>query len=318
MGDWQLFFWIVGALIAFAGLIMAFARTPPNDAISNLSQWAQWAALYRLSGWLRYRRINQLADRWAKRAMIVLAFVASVGIIVYFSSKSRSTIEPVHLVRSSPPLPAPRVSSVDLAEEVTPLSPGDLHVEDTRLFEGTCKRLDGQPCIFNTGGFVAATIYQCCPSGSRCTAHPNGVAYCKRMQTDEPPTFRDHRHNFRGEISFNDGTTASYIWLWSDLAGSEIAWARNPSELNGKTSDLRYVRFSDISRIDFVDMTPAEKEAVTAAKLSAEALKAKITYLDHHFLDEVFLYAYYWKWEGYYESGSINSKVRSLTIQAAE
>ncbi len=126
------------------------------------------------------------------------------------------------------------------------LSLGDLHVDDTRFFERAGKQVDGRPCSFNTGCMVAATIYQCCPTGSRCTVHRGGMPYCKRLLAGETSADRDSCHNFKGQIRFLDGTTASYILLWDDLGGDQIAWAQNPDDLNGGVSKLRFIPSSRI------------------------------------------------------------------------
>jgi len=55
MSGWQAFFWVLGPLLAIASLVMALARTPPKDAISNLPKWAEWAGLHRIPAWLRDR-----------------------------------------------------------------------------------------------------------------------------------------------------------------------------------------------------------------------------------------------------------------------
>ncbi len=67
-------------LVALAGLVMAFARTGPSEAASNLSRWIEWCGGHRISAWLKAGS----ADRWLYRsgmvAMAVLLFVGGMGL----------------------------------------------------------------------------------------------------------------------------------------------------------------------------------------------------------------------------------------------
>jgi hypothetical protein len=38
---------------------MTLARTPPTDAISNLSKWAEWIGIRKIPDWLRSRSIDK-------------------------------------------------------------------------------------------------------------------------------------------------------------------------------------------------------------------------------------------------------------------
>ena len=80
MGGWQAFFWVLGALVALANLIMALARTPPNDAMSNLAQWAEWVEnliIFRCG--CAIEGPNQVAYRWAMATAVIVAFAAMGG-----------------------------------------------------------------------------------------------------------------------------------------------------------------------------------------------------------------------------------------------
>ncbi len=81
MGSLQIFFWIFGALLGIAALLMAFARTPPDDAISNLSKWAKWAGIHHVPTWLRNRAADITVIRWA---YILSAIMIAGGLIIYF------------------------------------------------------------------------------------------------------------------------------------------------------------------------------------------------------------------------------------------
>jgi hypothetical protein len=83
-----------------AGLVMALARTPPNEAASNLSKWLEWIGFHHIPRWLR----DRAADRWVLRyglvMMAILFFVGGIG----FDNWVRPPIVPTSL-SSSPPSP---------------------------------------------------------------------------------------------------------------------------------------------------------------------------------------------------------------------
>jgi hypothetical protein len=72
MSSGQIFFAVISIL---AAVIMGLARTPPIDAISNLSKWLEWAGVRRLPH--RFRNPN--ADRWATLIAIVVLLVGIGG-----------------------------------------------------------------------------------------------------------------------------------------------------------------------------------------------------------------------------------------------
>jgi hypothetical protein len=76
---WQFFFWILAAVLAFAGFVMSLARTPPEDAISNLSLWAEWCGIHRIPPWLRDRHADDVAFRWARLATITTIILIVSG-----------------------------------------------------------------------------------------------------------------------------------------------------------------------------------------------------------------------------------------------
>lgn len=81
----QIFFSILAAFVGIASLIMALARTPPEDAASNLSKWAARLKIY------YDRRIDEIAYRWAKAVLIVVVTVGLIG-AVYLRLMSKSEI----------------------------------------------------------------------------------------------------------------------------------------------------------------------------------------------------------------------------------
>jgi hypothetical protein len=73
------FFAIWGCLTGTVGLIMAFARTGPDDAASNLSKWLERAGIHQIPNWLRARQADKLVYRWAMLVMAALLFVGGIG-----------------------------------------------------------------------------------------------------------------------------------------------------------------------------------------------------------------------------------------------
>src|SRR5271170_6055605 len=92
MGSWQPFFWILGALLAIAGLVMALARTPPNDAVSNLSKWIDWVGLHRLATNLRSPSIDRRVFRLGLISMGILLFIGGVGIGMWWTAGTNISI----------------------------------------------------------------------------------------------------------------------------------------------------------------------------------------------------------------------------------
>jgi hypothetical protein len=70
-------FAIWGVLAGGSGVVMALARTGPEDAKSNLSRWAEWVGVGRIPSWLLARSVDQAAYRWGK---VGLFFLASLGV----------------------------------------------------------------------------------------------------------------------------------------------------------------------------------------------------------------------------------------------
>ena len=70
---------IWAALVGTAGLVMAFARTPPDEAIKTLSSWGEWAGVRHIPRWVR----TVLAGRWlfwgTTIAMAILLLVGGAG-----------------------------------------------------------------------------------------------------------------------------------------------------------------------------------------------------------------------------------------------
>jgi len=80
----QVFFWILGASIAFASLVMALARTPPQDAISNIAKWTDWVGFHHIAWRLRDKGIVDNIFRSALAILIASAAAFAVIAFVYF------------------------------------------------------------------------------------------------------------------------------------------------------------------------------------------------------------------------------------------
>jgi hypothetical protein len=103
MSGWQIFFAIVGLSVTLAGLIMALARTPPNDAISNLSEWVQWAGLHHIPIWLRDRTADDIAFRWARISFFALLLIGLGGGYHFWMDNQQPTA-----IEAPSPLPSGR------------------------------------------------------------------------------------------------------------------------------------------------------------------------------------------------------------------
>lgn len=69
----QVFFASAGTALGLAGLIMALARTPPDVAASNLSQWARAVGIHNVPSWLQDTQADKIAREWARRVLIMSA-----------------------------------------------------------------------------------------------------------------------------------------------------------------------------------------------------------------------------------------------------
>jgi hypothetical protein len=65
-------------------IVMALARTPPDVAISSLSQWAEWAGVHRIPLWLRNPKADEVTFRWGKRLLIVSTAIMATSAAVYY------------------------------------------------------------------------------------------------------------------------------------------------------------------------------------------------------------------------------------------
>jgi len=84
MSGWQIFFAVIGVLIGVTGLMMALARTPPTDAVSNLSKWVEWAGIGHIPIWLRNPDVDRKASRWSRITLAALIVISAFGTVFYF------------------------------------------------------------------------------------------------------------------------------------------------------------------------------------------------------------------------------------------
>ena len=127
---WQLFFWILAALLAIASLIMNFARTPPEVAISNLSLWVEWFGFHNIPAWLVDRRADEVARRWAARAMLALVPIGIGGAVIYFTPLRSIIAIPSDII---PPSPLSEPATPDKKKHNAPVY-GSLQPWQTTIF----------------------------------------------------------------------------------------------------------------------------------------------------------------------------------------
>jgi hypothetical protein len=71
-----------------AGVVMFAARTGPSEAGSKLSEWATFLRFRNLPWWLRDRKADQIASRYALYALIFLLIVGVVAAAILFNAAS--------------------------------------------------------------------------------------------------------------------------------------------------------------------------------------------------------------------------------------
>jgi hypothetical protein len=83
MTAWQIFFAVIGACIGAPSLIMAFARTPPQDAVANLSKWAGFFGIS-IPAWMRRSEFIVSARRWARRVLFLLFLLGALAFVKWY------------------------------------------------------------------------------------------------------------------------------------------------------------------------------------------------------------------------------------------
>lgn len=69
--------WFV--LTAVVGAVMWAAQVGPEQAGSNLAQWARKVGIHHVPSWLRTRAADRWVLRWGKVALVILALTGLAG-----------------------------------------------------------------------------------------------------------------------------------------------------------------------------------------------------------------------------------------------
>ncbi len=90
MSGMQIFLTSLGLLFAAGGLVMAHARTRPKDAVSALSEWAEFYSLRSIPAWLRNKDADIVAQKWARRVIVISLLAGIIGFGVWYWSAPES------------------------------------------------------------------------------------------------------------------------------------------------------------------------------------------------------------------------------------
>jgi transcriptional regulator with XRE-family HTH domain len=100
-------FAIWGCLTGTVGVVMALARTGPDEAVSNLSKWIEKVGLHRLAFRLRSPVTDRRVFRAGLIAMATLLFIGGVGVGMWLNSSGLTAPPtPGELDRTKHALPA--------------------------------------------------------------------------------------------------------------------------------------------------------------------------------------------------------------------
>ena len=125
--------------------------------------------------------------------------------------------------------------------------------------------------------------------------------------------------DYTGDLIFKDGTKTTFTrlrLLVSEAKEDIIPYSKDLTEMKGTTGDLSSMRLSGVSRIDFIDLTDAEKKTMKKAAIPAAIRKGKITFRDGAVYDNVYLDCRHGNWGSERESGWLGSdKIRSVTVK---
>jgi hypothetical protein len=84
VSGWQFFFAIVAVAFAMGNLVMAHARTRPKEAVSALSEWAEFYGVHKIPAWLRNERADAVARNWSRRVVIASILAGAFGGAVWY------------------------------------------------------------------------------------------------------------------------------------------------------------------------------------------------------------------------------------------
>jgi hypothetical protein len=138
------------------------------------------------------------------------------------------------------------------------------------------------------------------------------------MRSEDWSTYREGGQygpeSYSGEIVFNDGSKARFNWLSCPIGlmqGADIEEGKAPfSKSIGAHRPSREIGFNAIAKIDFIDLTAAEREQIRELRLLYPLRKATVIFRDGT-SDTLFLYSSsqssgFWKYRSQRERGSLN------------
>jgi hypothetical protein len=80
---------VIAGVVPVLALMMAFARTGPDDAVSNLSKWAGKFGLKRLPEWLLSKDADRWTIRWTRRTILILSILGVTLFAYWMTLKER-------------------------------------------------------------------------------------------------------------------------------------------------------------------------------------------------------------------------------------
>ena len=90
MSPTQVISWALTIIAILSGLIAAAARTPPDDALRNWTDWAQKLGIHKLPGWLKAPGFREKVGSWAARAFVVSILMGILSWSVWLSTPESS------------------------------------------------------------------------------------------------------------------------------------------------------------------------------------------------------------------------------------
>ena len=136
-----------GALGVLAAIVMALARTGPDEARSNLSKWAETFGIPEVPSWLRMRSADRLAFRGAATAMVLL-----VGLAAGFWAGAYAGLLKTAPLSSGAPMPQRNIGPNNITNAISAagdlwnhLSPGTaiLFTNDDRANDDALRIIQG-------------------------------------------------------------------------------------------------------------------------------------------------------------------------------
>jgi hypothetical protein len=99
----MLAFWaIYSPIVATIGVLMAFARTGPEEPRSTLSEWATFFGAKKVSIWLSDHSLDGRILYYGRRALLVLLAVGGVALGYWMQPSSPNVVESAGTQKMSP------------------------------------------------------------------------------------------------------------------------------------------------------------------------------------------------------------------------